>query len=181
MTQTEGLTEHVSVEKGLVGRQVTIVDRTGLGIEKLQYNVGQRLGIHSADWGDEQLPTVENGLMGSREKATAGLGAGEDSVDRGGIEAEWTQQFEKELAAKGNVVGEGKGPRCVERKETDTVGAFGTRSDKLATEGFEEGGIELLDRLKVGDGSGYCRVGRGLYLAEEGKHLVADLVAAIEE
>ena len=129
MTQTEGLTERVGVEKSLVGRQVTIFDRTGLGIEKLQYDVGQRFGIRSADWGDEQLPTVENSLMGGRKKPTAGLGAGEDSVDRGGIEAEWTQQFEKELAAKGSVVGEGKGPRCVERKETDTVGAVGTRSD----------------------------------------------------
>ena len=129
MTQTERLTERVGVEKGLVGRQVTIVDRTGLGIEKLQYNVGQRLGIRSSDWGDEQLPTVENGLMGAREKPTAGLSACKNRVDRGGIEAEWTQQFEKELAAKGSVVGEGKGPRCVERKETDTVGAVGTRSD----------------------------------------------------
>ena len=129
MTQTERLTERVGVEKGLVGRQVTIVDRTGLGIEKLQYNVGQRLGIRSADWGDEQLPTVENGLMGGREKPTAGLGACKDSVDRGGIEAEWTQQFEKELAAKGSVVGEGEGPRCAERKEADTVGAVRTRSD----------------------------------------------------
>ena len=129
MTQTERLTERVSVEEGLVGRQVTIVDRTGLGIEKLQYDVGQSFGIDTVDWGDKQLPAVENGLMGGREKPTAGLGAGKNRVDRGGIEAEWTQQLEKELAAKGSVVGEGKGPRCAERQEADTVGAVGARSD----------------------------------------------------
>jgi len=168
VAQGERLVDGGGIEEGLVGGKMAVVDGGLGGRQRGDGEAGHGVGLGLAQRDEQQLGAVEIGAVGGGEEAAAGGEAGQDVAGGGSIEPVGAQQFEKEL---GTEVFRGIGEEGAEGVETeaDADGAVGLGLDQLLAQGLEEGGIEPLDRLKVGDGGGDGLVGRGLELAEEGK------------
>lgn len=180
MAQGERLADGGGIEEGLVGGKMAVVDGGLGGRQRGDGKAGHGVGLGLAQRDEQQLGAVEISAMGGGEEAAAGGAAGQDVAGGGSIEPIGAQQLEKELGTEFvRGIGE-EGAEGVET-EADADGAVGLGLDQLLAQGLEEGGIEPLDRLKVGDGGVDGLVGRRLELAEEGQQPVAHLVAAVEE
>ena len=179
MTQGERQTDGVGIEKGLGGRQrARIEGEVGDG-DRLKMDLGQEFGGRgSGEGSDEESVAIENGAMGGGIEAAAGAGGSGDGGDGGRIEAQGVKHFEQQLEAQ---IGLGKGGQEVGEVEGEPERAIGEGGKQLFGERLEQGLIEMLGRLEVGDGGGDGAVGSGLQLTEEREQLVAHLVAAVVE
>ena len=180
VAQGEGEREAVGIEEGLVGREVAIVDGGGGGIELLDGEGREGLGVGLREGEDEEGVAVEHCLMGGGEESAARSGAAQDVGHHSTIEAIGPEELEEELLPEQRRLGHGGGQGMGGAK-VDADGTVGPGDGKGGAEGLEEGVVELFDGLEMGDGGGKGFVGRGLQLAQEREELVAHLVAAVEE
>lgn len=180
MAQREGLTECGGIEEGLVGGKMAEVDLRSRGLQGFHTEGGHGVVGLGTERLDEELAAVEEGLMGGGQEAAPRRAALEYVGHIGCVEPIGAQQLEEELAAQGTARVGLQGCKGVKTK-ADTDGAVGLWVYQLAPEGGEEGRVELLDVLQIGDGGGQGRVGGGLELAQEGDEAMAHLVAPVEE